>query len=211
MVEPVEVDEANHAGKISTPVLSSRSGCQQRGETKNTLPSRAAGWLSTALNVWWISQGESERSERSQIEDVTNYSSNVAQGSQAIDRPKPYTQPRQRSSYGHYSATQDRTTAGVQLGHITHASVIQLVGILVLTLAKESYEAPDVKAGEGPKTEQISSGIILVVGPRAAHTRSLIQLKPTNVGDASSNRPLRRTPRHSSNTYSEPSSGQQQP
>ena len=132
MVEPVEVDEANHAGKISTPVLSSRSGCQQRGETKNTLPSRAAGWLSTALNVWWISQGESERSERSQIEDVTNYSSNVAQGSQAIDRPKPYTQPRQRSSYGHYSATQDRTTAGVQLGHITHASVIQLVGILVL-------------------------------------------------------------------------------
>ena len=74
-----------------------------------------------------------------------------------------------------------------------------------------SYEAPDVKAGEGPKTEQISSGIILVVGPRAAHTRSLIQLKPTNVGDASSNRPLRRTPRHSSNTYSEPSSGQQQP
>ena len=108
MVEPVEVDEANHAGKISTPVLSSRSGCQQRGETKNTLPSRAAGWLSTALNVWWISQGESERSERSQIEDVTNYSSNVAQGSQAIDRPKPYTQPRQRSSYGHYSATQDQ-------------------------------------------------------------------------------------------------------
>ena len=39
-----------------------------------------AGPASTALNVWWISQGESERSERSQIEDVTNYSSNVAQG-----------------------------------------------------------------------------------------------------------------------------------
>ena len=28
-----------------------------------------------------LSQGESERSERSQIEDVTNYCSNVAQGS----------------------------------------------------------------------------------------------------------------------------------
>ena len=27
-----------------------------------------------------LSQGESERSERSQIEDVTNYCSNVAQG-----------------------------------------------------------------------------------------------------------------------------------
>ena len=40
--------------------------------------------LVDVMNDANLSQGESERSERSQIEDVTNYSSNVAQGTEAI-------------------------------------------------------------------------------------------------------------------------------
>ena len=36
--------------------------------------------LKIIVNDANLSQGESERSERSQIEDVTNYCSNVAQG-----------------------------------------------------------------------------------------------------------------------------------
>ena len=39
-----------------------------------------AGSCTILVNDANLSQGESERSERSQIEDVTNYSSNVAQG-----------------------------------------------------------------------------------------------------------------------------------
>ena len=45
---------------------------------------------------------------------------------------------------------------------------------------EQTYHAGKIArthTGTQPKTEQISSGIILVVGPRAAHTRSLIQLK----------------------------------
>ena len=41
--------------------------------------------LVDVMNDANLSQGESERSERSQIEDVTNYSSNVAQG---FDEPR---------------------------------------------------------------------------------------------------------------------------
>ena len=39
-----------------------------------------AGSCTIIVNDANLSQGESERSERSQIEDVTNYCSNVAQG-----------------------------------------------------------------------------------------------------------------------------------
>ena len=41
-------------------------------------PRQGAGTI--IVNDANLSQGESERSERSQIEDVTNYCSNVAQG-----------------------------------------------------------------------------------------------------------------------------------
>ena len=57
-----------------------RSGCQQSWNGRilaRVPPSRE---LYDVMNDANLSQGESERSERSQIEDVTNYCSNVAQG-----------------------------------------------------------------------------------------------------------------------------------
>ena len=56
------------------------SGCQQSWNVRTLARVNLAGSCTILVNDANLSQGESERSERSQIEDVTNYSSNVAQG-----------------------------------------------------------------------------------------------------------------------------------
>ena len=50
------------------------------GKCTNLARVHLAGSCTIIVNDANLSQGESERSERSQIEDVTNYCSNVAQG-----------------------------------------------------------------------------------------------------------------------------------
>ena len=50
------------------------SGCQQSWNVRTLARVNLAGSCTILVNDANLSQGESERSERSQIEDVTNYS-----------------------------------------------------------------------------------------------------------------------------------------